>query len=98
MNSSTDVSLVEQRQTLRLRLLAQRQLIAHQLGPTPEDKSSYPRSKTMRFLTRRPGLATSLFGEIATLLIGARFIKSIISVMTLARIVRSTPTSKSKVT
>lgn len=76
MNASTKVSFVEQRQTLRQQLLAQRQLIAHQLGPAPEVNSGYPRSMTMRFLTRRPGLATSLFVEIATLLIGARFIKS----------------------
>lgn len=76
MNSSTDVSLIEQRQTLRLRLLAQRQLIAHQLGPTPEVNSGYPRSMTMRFLTRRPAaLATRLLVEFASLLVDARFFR-----------------------
>jgi hypothetical protein len=76
MNSSTDVSLVEQRQTLRLRLQAQRQQIAHQLGPTPEVNSGYPRSMTMRFLTRRPAaLATKLFVEFVTMLVGARFFR-----------------------
>jgi len=96
MNSITDASLVEQRQMLRRQLQAQRQLITQQLSPTPEVNSGYPRSMTMRFLTRQPGLVTSLFGELATLLIGARFIKSIISVITLAKIVRSASTSKSR--
>jgi len=76
MNSSTEVSLVEQRQTLRLRLQAQRQLIAHQLGPTPEVNSGYPRSMTMRFLTRRPAaLAIRLLLKFASILVGARFFR-----------------------
>jgi len=76
MTTITDASLVEHRQMLRRQLQEQRQLIARQLGPASEVNNGYPRSMTMRFLTRRPGLATSLFVEIATLLIGARFIKS----------------------
>jgi hypothetical protein len=96
MTSITDASLVEQRQMLCRQLQAQRQLITQQLSPTPEVNSGYPRSMTMRFLTRQPGLATGLFGELATLLVGARYIKSIISVIFLARIVRSASTSKLK--
>ena len=72
-------SLIEQRETLRRQLQAQRQLIAQQLSATPaEVNNSYPRSMTMRFLTGQSALLT---GQFATLLIVARLIKSTISVM-----------------
>lgn len=75
MTSIADISLAEQRQVLRQRLLAQRQLIAHQLGATPAVDGGYPRSMTMRFLIRRPALAARLLAGLATLLVGARFFR-----------------------
>ncbi len=88
MTSKDEPSLVEQRQLLRQRLRAQRQLIAHQLGPGPMEHGSYPRSMTMRFLSRRPGMATRVLTELAIVLVGARFFRSITTVLTLSRLLR----------
>jgi hypothetical protein len=68
MRSATDTSLVEQRQSLRLRLQAQRQVIARQLGPESAMNGGYPRSRTMRFLTQRSALITRLLVGVVTLL------------------------------
>jgi hypothetical protein len=54
VSSTTDISLLEQRQSLSRQLQAQREVIAQQLGPDPAI-NGYPRSRTMRFLTRQPG-------------------------------------------
>jgi hypothetical protein len=54
MSSPTDISLLEQRQSLCLQLQAQRQVIARRLGPDTALNGSYPRSRTMRFLTQQP--------------------------------------------
>jgi len=89
---ASDVSLVDQCQMLRHELQAQRQLIAQQLKPAPTVISGYPRSMVMRFFTRRPEVVSSLLAEFATLLLGARLIKSMISVMSSARSSRSTLT------
>jgi len=94
MTAVTEASLVEQRQALRRRLQAQRLVIEHRLGPTPRVDSSYPRSMTMRFLNQGPTLSTHLFVELATLLIGARFIKPIMVAVAVAKIVRSASTEK----
>jgi len=90
MTSATNISLVAQRQALREKLLAQRQLIANQLDHTTEVDNSYPRSKTMRFLTRRPALAVALLTGLAALLGGARSVKSLTAILAVARIVGST--------
>jgi hypothetical protein len=68
MSSSTDTSLVEQRQSLCGRLQAQRQVIALQLVPEYGINGSYPRSRTMRFLTQQPALIVRLLVALATLL------------------------------
>jgi len=69
MSSITDTSLVEQRQSLRRRLEAQRQVIAQQLGQGSGMNGSYPRSRTMRFLTQQPApLIIRLLVGLATLL------------------------------
>jgi hypothetical protein len=68
MSSATDISLVEQRQSLRRQLQAQRQVIAQQLGPESAMHGSYPRSRTMRFLTQQPALVIRLLVGVATLL------------------------------
>jgi hypothetical protein len=68
MSPGSDGSLLEQRQRLRQRLREQRQFIAQRLGSASEVHSSYPRSITMRLLTRRPGLFIRLLLGFATLL------------------------------
>lgn len=68
MTSITDTSLVEQRQSLRRQLQAQRQVIAQQLGQESGMNAGYPRSRTMRFLTQRPALIIRLLVGLATLL------------------------------
>jgi hypothetical protein len=68
MSSTPDISLVEQRQSLRRRLQAQRQVIAQRLGPESGMNGSYPRSRTMRFLTQRPAPIIRLLVGLATLL------------------------------
>jgi len=67
VSSITDTSLVERRQSLRRRLQTQREVIALQLGPESGMKGSYPRSRTMRFLTQRPALIIRLLVGLATL-------------------------------
>ena len=68
MSSTPHISLLEQRQSLRLQLQAQRQLIARQLGPDSAVSRSYPRSRTMRFLTQRPALILRVLVGLATVL------------------------------
>ena len=68
MTSSTDTSLVEQRQSLRRQLQAQRQVIARQLGQESGMNASYPRSRTMRFLTQQPVPIVRLLVGLAGLL------------------------------
>jgi hypothetical protein len=61
-------SLEQQREHLRARLLAQRALIAQQLGPAPASASAYPRSITMRLITQRPALIAQLVVGLGRLL------------------------------
>ncbi len=89
MTTLPGVSLDEQRRLLREKIRSQRQLIAEQLGPEPETNGGYPRSRTMRFLTGRPGLSVTVLAELAALFMGARYSKSVTAAMALARIVRS---------
>ncbi len=53
---------------LCLRLQAQRQIIAQQLGGEVVLGRSYPRSKTMRLLTQQPELVIQAVGGLARLL------------------------------
>jgi hypothetical protein len=68
MTSTTDVTLIEQRQTLRRQLVMQRQVIEHQLEPSALTTSGYPRSMTMRFLIRRPDLVVRLLTRLTKVL------------------------------
>lgn len=95
MTSPPELPLAEQRRALREKMREQRQLIAEQLGPAPDANGSYPRSKTMRFLTQRSGLVATLLAEGAAFLVGARYAKSMTAVMALARIVRAAATGRS---
>ena len=54
MTIATEPSLEVQRQELRTRLQAQRRLIAQQLSIGCGASQAFPRSLTMRLLTRRP--------------------------------------------
>jgi hypothetical protein len=72
----------------------QREVIAEQLGPAPGANGSYPRSKTMRFLTQRSGLVVTLLAEGVALLVGTRYAKSMTAVMAVARVVRAASTGK----
>jgi hypothetical protein len=64
----TAISLIEQRRSLCRRLQAQRRVIAERLGPQSPMNGSYPRSRTMRFLTQQPALIIRLLVGLATLL------------------------------
>ncbi len=84
-----DTSLLEQRRKLRDRLVVQRKVIAQQLDPTSGVDGVYPRSMTMRFLTQHSTLAGSVFAGAATLLVGARYFKSMATTLTMFKVVRS---------
>ena len=90
MTPRKDTALVEQRRALRLRMQAQRELIARRLGPPPARSEGGPRSMTMRFLTRRPGLVAKLLAGLATLVVGLRYYRSARKVLALARAARAT--------
>lgn len=79
MTSIIDPSLSVQREALRARLMAQRQVIARQLD-LPES-NGYPRSATMRFLKRSTVPAATAIGGVATLLGGMRLYRTISSVL-----------------
>lgn len=89
MTPQADVPMEQRRQALRERIRAQRGLIAEQLGPPPEADGSYPRSKTMRFLSRSPAMAVTALAELAALIAGTRHAKAATAVMAISRIVRS---------
>lgn len=88
MTARKDTPLVERRQALRLQMQAQRELIARRLGPPPVRSEGGPRSMTMRFLSRRPGLVARLLAGLATLVVGLRYYKSVRRALALARAVR----------
>jgi hypothetical protein len=68
-----------QREALRLKLVAQRQLIAQQLEPGND--SHYPRSATMRFLKHSTVPAVKMVGGVATLFGGLRMYRTIAAVL-----------------
>lgn len=83
-------SLIEQSQALRQQLREQRRRIKQQLAPAPRImQTAYPRSMTMRFLMQRKALVARLATEAATLVLGARLLKSVAVALSVARIVRS---------
>ena len=78
MTLKTDLSLNEQRQLLRLKLQAQRLVIASQLEQKAAEKAiakdNSPRSIIMRFLTQQHG--GKILAEVAAVMLGTRFLKS----------------------
>ncbi len=89
-------SLIEQSQALRQQLRVQRKLIKQQLNPVSSMNNSYPRSMTMRFIAQRPALVAGVVTEVATLLLGARLLKSVVAALSVARIVRSSANARQK--
>lgn len=89
MTNPPEIPLDEQRRLLREKIHAQRQVIAQELGPEPQENGSYPRSSIMRFLTKRPGLSVTMVSELAALALGTRHAKTVTAALALSRIVRS---------
>ena len=88
MTTPTTRSLAEQRLELRQRLLAQREQIARQLQPASQAINRYPRSKTMRLLTRWQALPIGVVAGAARFLPGGRLVASVVTAITLAQVVR----------
>ncbi|RPH68205.1 MAG: hypothetical protein EHM83_00060 [Burkholderiales bacterium] len=88
MTKLTSCTLDEQRRELRQQLLAQREQIARQLHPAPQGINRYPRSKTMRFLTRWKALPIGVVAGAARFLPGGRVTASLVTAITLAQAVR----------
>lgn len=88
VSPEVDVSLAVQRETIRRKIHAQRELIISRLGPDPEENTAYPRSNTMRFFTQRPGLATKLAMQLAGVFVGARVLKSVSAAVGFAKMLR----------
>lgn len=86
MNTRTIDAFTERQGTLRRKMLVQRQVIAYQLEPVPRAQGGYPRSKTMRFLGDRKTLATGVLAVVAALWSGARFIKPVLAVVALIKV------------
>lgn len=88
MTTPTTRTLDEQRLELRQQLLAQREQIERQLQPAPQATNHYPRSRTMRFLTRWQALPTGVVVGAARFLPGGRLAASLVTAITLAQAVR----------
>lgn len=88
VSPEVDVSLAVQRENIRRKIHAQRELIQNRLGPDPAENTAYPRSNTMRFFTQRPGLATKLAMQVAGMFVGARVLKSVSAAVGFAKMLR----------
>lgn len=66
MSTTAPDPLVDRRQALQRELLEQRQRLALRLG-SADVNGRYPRSMTMRFLTRHPLLAMRMFTTVTRL-------------------------------
>lgn len=89
MNADEEVSLAEQRLSLRRKLAEQRALIAQHMAPPVEDPQAYPRSKTMRFLTRHSGSVVGVLADAASFFGIARLPRMLKSLVLGVRVLRS---------
>lgn len=81
-------SAAERQAALQQRMLVQRALIARLLQPVEALAPHPPRSLTMLFFNRHPGLATQLLTQGATLLVGGRLLQAVSMALLLGRAVR----------
>lgn len=88
MSRRGEPSIDERCRALRARLQQQRQVIATQLGP-PVDQQAFPRSKLMKFLARRPGVAITTIAELVAMFAGARHARAVTAALAISRIMRS---------
>jgi len=89
MTSCTEEALVLQREILQKQLKEQRKLIAQQLLLSgAEGNSVYPRSMTMRFLSKRPELIGKIFSDMMALIVGARLFKLLGALLALVKILK----------
>ncbi len=86
MNPTEELSLEEKRLQLRQQMWAQRQQLAEKLHPPPRT-DVYPRSMTMRFLTKQGGLRAAL--ALATAFLGTKRFKSLSTLFLVSRMVSS---------
>lgn len=85
---TTPLALTERQLAVRQRLHKQRELIAQQLQPAVSNPRLYPRSMTLRLLTARPAMTVQLLTQVASLLLGARLLRTLNSALVVARIAR----------
>ncbi len=80
MNRLPASTVIALRELVREAMRAQRAVIARQLGPEPghEPVPSFPRSRTMRLVTRHPMLVGGVLSRIAPLFIGATLARKLI--------------------
>jgi hypothetical protein len=78
-------TLAEQRAQLRQQLAAGRAAIAARIDPPEEEGGTYPRSRTMRFLSEHSGLMM----QVAAGLLGGKVISSMTRTLAIARVLRS---------
>lgn len=88
MTTLTSRTLDEHRLELRQQLQVQREQIVRQLHPTPRAINRYPRSKTMRFLTRWNALPIGAVAGAARFLPGGRLVAPLVTAYALTRAVR----------
>jgi hypothetical protein len=86
MNARHAASLAEQRQSIRELLSAQRRQIARALAPDVSTGSHYPRSITMRLLSRRPVV---LLARVAALVTTSRMVGSVPAALIVAHLLRA---------
>lgn len=85
---NTPLSPAEHQHAVRQRLHQQRELIAQQLQTDASAPALYPRSLTMRLLTTPPPLALQLLTQLASLLLGARLLRTLNTALVVAKVAR----------
>jgi len=88
MTSCTEESLVLQREKLQKQLQEQRKLIEKQLLNRVEGNDIYPRSVTMRFLSKRPELVVKILSEMVSLIVGVRLFRLLGTLLALVKILK----------
>ena len=95
-DAAAELSLEEQRLVLRRQLAEQRELIAYRLTPNSQlrlsasgQNAAFPRSMTMRLLTRNPAPVIKLAIGVATWLLGARFSGVLLEGMQFIKMIRA---------